>query len=117
MKPLDDELKLSLRRVEPPPGFAERVLARARQESEAKAGYLQALRAILAPKAVRWAAALSFIFLFALFGAIRYRERQQAKIQAEIAGAQARLALQIASAKLNAVLRDAARPERRNAEN
>jgi hypothetical protein len=117
MNPLDEELKSALRRVEPPRGFAERVLARARRESEAKPGILQSLRAMFRPRAIRWAAALSFVFLFVLFGALRYHEQQQAKMQAEIAGAQARLALQIASAKLNAVLRDVARPERRSAEN
>lgn len=117
MNPLDDELKSALRRVEPPRGFAERVLARARLESEAKPGLLQSLRAVFRAPAIRWAAALSLVFLIVLFGALRYRQQQQAKMQAEIASTQARLALQIASSKLNAVLRDVARPERRSTEN
>src|SRR5215469_15213006 len=36
MKPLEDELRRALRRREPTPGFTERVLARVRQEAEAR---------------------------------------------------------------------------------
>lgn len=117
MKPLDDELKSALRRVEPPPGFADRVLVRAHGETETRAGFWPSLGAFFASRRLRWAVGLGFACVLVIFGAIRYREHQEAKMQAQIAGAQARLALQIASTKLNAVLRDATRPGRSDTEN
>lgn len=117
MKPLDDKLKSALRRVEPPEGFAERVLARARQEKESRSTFGQSLKALFRLPAIRWAVAFGLGCFLAIFAVQRYREHRQARIQGEIAGAQARIALQIASAKLNAAFRDAARPDRRRFEN
>jgi hypothetical protein len=117
MKPLDDELKSALHRIEPPDGFAERVLGRARSEQAAAPGLLARWRAALRPRAAGWAAGLALACFLVIFGAVRYREHEQARIRGEQAGAQARLALQIASAKLNAVLKVAAQPVRRNFEN
>jgi hypothetical protein len=116
MKPLEDELKSALRRVEPPAGFAERVLAQARQKADSKPGFAERLRAMFRPRTIRWAAAFASACVLVL-AAVRYREYRQAKIQGELASAQARQALRIASAKLNAVLKDAARPPHRNLEN
>ncbi len=117
MKPLDDELKSALRRVEPPEGFAERVLARARQEENSRATVGQWLKALFRIPAVRWALAFGLGCFLTVFAVQRYREHRQARLQGEIAGTQAKIALQIASAKLNAALRDAARPDRRRSEN
>jgi hypothetical protein len=116
MKPLEDELKSALRRVEPPAGFAERVLAQARQQAESKSGFAERLRSLFRPRALRWAAAFTTACVLVL-AAVRYREYQQARIQGERASTQARQALRIASAKLNAVLKDAAQPPHRNLEN
>ncbi len=116
MKRLEDELKTALRRVEPPAGFAERVLAQARQQADSKPGFAARLRGLFRPRAVRWAAAFASACVLIL-AAARYRQYQQVKIQGELASAQARQALRIASAKLNAVLKDAARPPHRNLEN
>jgi hypothetical protein len=116
MKPLDEELKSALRRVKPPAGFAERVLAQARQQADPKAGFAARLRGLFRPRTIRWAAAFATACVLVL-AAVRYRQYQQVKIQGELASAQARQALQIASAKLNAVLKDAARPPHRNLEN
>jgi hypothetical protein len=117
MKPLDEELKSALRRVEPPAGFAERVLEQARREADSKPGIAHWLSGWWRPQTLRWAAAFGFACILAAAGMVRYRENRQARIQGELAGAQARLALQIASSKLNAVLKDAAQPARRNLEN
>lgn len=116
MKPLDDELKSALRRVEPPAGFAERVLARARQQADSKPGFAVRLRGLLRPRVLRWAAAFAAACVLVV-AAVQYREYRQEKIQGDLAGAQARQALQIASAKLNAVLKDVAQPPHRNLEN
>jgi hypothetical protein len=116
MKPLDEELKSALRRVEPPDGFAERVLAQARQQADSKLGFAERLRGLLQPHALRWAAAFAAACVLVVAG-VRYHEYQQAKMQGELASVQARQALRIASAKLNAVLKDAAQPPHRDLEN
>jgi hypothetical protein len=117
MKPLDDELRSVLRRVEPPEGFAERVLARARMEENSRRTLGESLKAFLRFPAVRWAMACGLGCFLTVFAVQRYREQQRARHQGELAGAQARIALQIASAKLNSALRDVARPDRHRTEN
>jgi hypothetical protein len=116
MKPLDEELRSALRRVEPPEGLAERVLARARQQADGKPGIAARLRGLFRPRTIRWAAAFATACVLVV-AAVRYREYQQEKTQGELVCAQARQALQIASAKLNTVLKDAAQPPHRNLEN
>lgn len=117
MKTFDDDLKKTLQRVEPPEGFAERVMARASLEARPRLTFAGRLRALLVPKPIRWAAAMAAVCLFIVAGAIRYRAIREQQRQGELARAQAKLALQIASAKLNAVFKDAARSSRRNLEN
>lgn len=117
MKPMDEELRNALRRVEPPDSFTERVLERAERERHAKPGFAEGLRGVFRPWPVRWATALAVTCLFLVIGTIGYRRHQQTRIRGEMASAQAKLALQIASAKLNAALKDATQPVRRNLEN
>ncbi len=117
MKPLEEELKSALRRVEPPAGLLQHVMAGARMEASAGKRIVCWLREFLRPKPARWAAAVGFACLLLMFGAIRFRQAQEQKMQGEIASAQARLALHIASAKLNAVFKDAARSPRHDLEN
>lgn len=117
MSLFDDDLKKALRRVEPPEGFAERVLARASLDARPRQTLASRLRALFVPRTVRWAAAMAVVCLVIVVGALRYREVQKERRQGEIASAQAKLALQIASSKLNAVFRDAARSSRRSLEN
>ena len=121
MKPFEDELKNALRRVEAPSGFAERVLERAKNEALSKTGVADWIRELFRPKTIRWAAAMGFVCLVIVVGTLRYgdaqKEKQRQRMQGELASAQARLALQIASTKLNAVFKNAARSSRRNLEN
>ena len=117
MSPLDDDLKQALKRVEPPEGFAERVMARASLEAQPRQTLARRLRALFVPKPVRWAAATAVVCLVIVVAGLRYRAIQIERRQGEIASAQAKLALQIASAKLNAVFKDAARSSRRSLEN
>ena len=117
MKPIEEELKDSLRRVEPSAGFAERVMARARLETRSKPTFAQRFREWFRPKPVRWAAAMGFVCLVIVVGVLQYQEAQNRRLQGERASEQARIALQIASAKLNAVFKDAERSSRHNLEN
>jgi hypothetical protein len=91
---LDRELKSALRRREPPPGFAERVMARTAAEGRDKpAGWREWL---FRPFAVRWALASGLAGILVFAGVTEYQRRQ-----GEIAKARVVLALHIAGAKLN----------------
>ena len=116
MKPLEDELRRALRRREPPPGFAERVLGRVRQEADARNPVSTAPGAQPARR-IRWAgwslfgprfrlglAAVVAVLVLAVSLSVWRRHREE---QDRIAGAAARAqvmeALRITSAKLNRV--------------
>ncbi len=116
MKPLDDELKSAFRCVEPPPGFAGRVLVRLKRKPGRKAGWGENLRSLLARPRLRWAAAIAFGCLLAVFGLARYHRYEQERIQGDMAKAQLKLAIEIASAKLNVALERVGRMNRRQGE-
>jgi len=85
MASLDDELKSALRRCEPSPGFAERVLAR-----------VSAAPLRRAPQPwIRWVAAIAAALLLAA-GDLEYRH-----YRGERAKDQVLLAVRIAGSKLN----------------
>lgn len=116
MKSLEDELRRALRRREPPPGFTERVLARVRQEADARNPLSTAPPVQPARRARRngwaWFGPRLQLGFAAVAGALlltvslslwhRYREEQQRK-EGEAARAQVMQALRITSAKLNRV--------------
>jgi len=85
----EDQLRDSLRRVEPPAGLEQRILARV----EAKRSFLRR----------RWlAAAASFVFVFGGAGyGLHYRQRQIEQQRVEVVRQQFSLALQITSKHLS----------------
>jgi len=96
MRNMDDELRIALRREEPPEGFADRVLQRA---ARGPLEQRQASRPFL-----RWAAAAAVVA--ALAGGFQYRAVQQAReerIKGEAAKEQVVQALRIAGSKLHLV--------------
>jgi hypothetical protein len=115
MKPLEEELKSALRRVEPPEGFAQRVAARAASEA-ARQSKRAGWHGLFPGRTWRWALASGFAALLVVWGAAHHVREQRARAEARRASAEARVALRIASTKLNAVLRDAARPQIRGFE-
>jgi hypothetical protein len=94
---LERELKKALRRVEPPAGFAERVLARAGQEEKKKAQPRSWFR-WFETSGLRWAAACALCAALAASG-IFYQHEQRER-QGEEARDQLMLALRITSSKL-----------------
>jgi hypothetical protein len=88
MSPLniDGELRRALRREEPPPGFAERVLARLNRT---------------APR--RWMALGIAASLLIAIGAIKFEQERRTVRQAERARRDVEIALRIASEKLSEV--------------
>jgi hypothetical protein len=95
---LEQQLKKALQCVEPPAGFAERVLARAARGEKRNAEprpWLQRFGA----SGWRWAAVGALCAALAISGLVYHRERQK---QGEQAKEQLMLALRITSSKLQA---------------
>ena len=86
MSRLDDELKNALRREEPPPGFAERVLARVNSQRPARPW---------------WAAAVAAAVLLA--AGVEFEHQRRLRAEGEQAKERVLLALQITSSKLQFV--------------
>ena len=90
MSRLEDELRLALSRREPPPGFAERVLARAR------ARQTQPQRPPLFQW--RWLAAVAALVVVA--AGLHFFEERRRRREGEQAKQQVMLALQLTGSKL-----------------
>lgn len=94
MNRLEDELKKALQRVEPPAGFAERVLARAeKKKKKARSLFGEWLGA----SNLRWATASALCIILATSGILYHREQRR---RGQEAKEQLMLALRITSSKL-----------------
>jgi hypothetical protein len=82
MREFEDELRSALRRQEPPPDFADRVLARARSKG--------------APRRLSWVAAAIAAGLLLSLGGFEYRQYEGREAKRELL-----LALEIAGSKLS----------------
>jgi hypothetical protein len=108
MRKLDDELKNVLRRVEPPAGFADRVLRRTGIQPPARPLELVTATRTAArrPPSIWYRFAAAAALVVALGGAMEYRELQKERAE-RLAGEAAKekvvLALHIASSKLQIV--------------
>jgi hypothetical protein len=103
MNRLEDELKRALQRVEPPAGFAERVLLRAARAEDEKPmrsrGWLGLFGLGLAGAGgLRWAAACALCIVLATSGVLYERDMQRRR--GEEAKDQLMLALRITGSKL-----------------
>jgi hypothetical protein len=114
MKQLENELRSALRRQEPPPDFADKVLAQIAAAPAAKPGWRQVLRQLLSTPRLRWVAVGALACLLVAFGAFRYREVQRTRAQGEAAKVQLMQALRIASNKLNMARRKVQEIDRRD---
>jgi hypothetical protein len=100
---MNDELRRALRRVEPPAGFAERVLERAaRGDVPATAARHATARVLLRGPMVRWATAAA-LAIAVTSGGVWYRAAEQRQAQGEEARRQVLIGLRIASDKLQSV--------------
>lgn len=114
MRPLDDELRSALRRLDPPAGFAGRVMARLAAQPAARAGWRQALRTLFRMPRLRWVAVGIAACLLLTIGVVLHQRQQRA--QGEMAKEQLKQALQIASSKLNLARRRVQEIDRRSPE-
>jgi hypothetical protein len=98
----DDELRRALRRVEPPAGFAERVLRLAAGSgARAAAPRRGRMHRLLSGPTVRWATAAALAV--AVTGGVWYRAEQHRQAQGEEMRRQVMLSLRIAGGKLQSV--------------
>ena len=102
---LDDELKTALSRLEPPAGFAERVLARIEPTIEpgkkAGNGFWNSVSAVFGLTSIRWAAAAVVLCVIAGAVAVRIAGQREEAARSEAAKEQLMLALGVASEKMN----------------
>jgi hypothetical protein len=108
MTRFEDELKNALRRQEPPDGFAERVLARAKEQGSRQVkpswsdSWLRIFAQPFAPaNLLRWAV-VAAVAVVLVVGGVHYRNVhvQRERAQGEAAKARLLLALRIAGSKL-----------------
>jgi len=94
----DDGLRNALRRVEPPAGFTDRVMARARRGNAPLSGPAWSAAG---GSIARWAAAA--VLAVAVTGGVWYRAELRRQAEGEAARRQVLLSLRIAGAKLQHV--------------
>lgn len=114
MRPLDDELRSALRRLEPPAGFVQRVLARLAAQPASRVGWRQALRSMFQMPRLPWVAVGIATCLLLVIGIAQYQWKQRA--QGEMAKEQLKQALHIASSKLNLARKKVQEIDRRSPE-
>ena len=102
MSYLEDDLKMALRRAEPPEGFADRVLARANGSGPVQPSWWQYLSVLVRPPRLQWVA-LSLIVSFMIPAAGIYRKERQARAEGERAKEQLVFAMRITGNKLHRV--------------
>jgi hypothetical protein len=99
MKRLEEELGKALQRVEPPAGFAERVMARAAAAERTKAHTAWTWLGLFQEPVLRWAAT-GALCLALVGGGVLLKREQVRRAQGERAKEQLMLALRIAGSKL-----------------
>ncbi|HXA03590.1 MAG TPA: hypothetical protein VNY30_02080 [Bryobacteraceae bacterium] len=102
MSYLEDDLKMALRRTEPPEGFADRVLARANGPAPAEPSWWEYLMVLVRPPRVQWVA-LSLILSVMIPAAGVYRKERQERAEGERAKEQLVFAVHVAGNKLHRV--------------
>lgn len=98
MNNFEQNLRRALQRQDPPAGFADRVLARAKQGSQEKSARQTIWAALDSWGGLRWATACALCVLLAASGALYEHDIQQRR--GEAAKEQLMLALRITGSKL-----------------
>ena len=113
MKDLENELRKALEHREPPPGFAEQVLARIEPAATPKPRWREALFAFFRWPRLGWTAALVAVCLLVTLGAAHYHRAQRERVAGEAAKKQVIEALHLASRKLNVTWKKVQETDRR----
>ena len=113
MKDLENELRKAFERREPPPGLAERILARIEPAAPPKPRWREDLFTFFRWPRLGWTAALVAACLLVTLGAVHYRRAQRERAEGEAARKQVIEALHLASRKLNVTWRKVQEADRR----
>src|SRR4051812_17097285 len=97
----DDDLRRALERVDPPEGFANRVLQQALASPKPKQP--TAVRSGAAATPIKWAIAATLLLATAGGGGVWYRAEERRKEQGEEAKRQVLVSLSIAGGKLKSI--------------
>jgi len=101
MNLLEENLRKALGRKPAPEGFADRVIAHARQQPEPAARRWRQLMKFAAKPVFRWAFVTAAVLLVIAAGVVHRQRQERLRAEGEMARAQVRQALRIASVKLN----------------
>jgi hypothetical protein len=98
----DDDLRRALERVDPPEGFADRILQHAlASPKQSKAGQAGGAKAGATP--IKWAIAATLVLATLGGGGVWYRAEERRKEQGEEAKRQVLVSLRIAGGKLKSI--------------
>jgi hypothetical protein len=103
MSYLDDDLKIALRREEPPEDFAERVLARLHHPAAPEPGWWERLAVLVRPPRVQWVALSVVASVMIPVAGVQYHKEQRLRAEGERAKQQLVLAVRVAGNKLRGV--------------
>jgi hypothetical protein len=103
MSYLEDDLKIALRREEPPEDFTERVLARLNHREAPEPGWWERLAVLLRPPRVQWVALSVIASVMIPVAGVQYRKEVRLRAEGESAKQQLMLAVRVAGNKLHGV--------------
>lgn len=103
MSYLEDDLKMALRREEPPEDFAGRVLARVAAPAKSQASWWRDLGVIFRPPRVQWVALSVMASMLIPVATIQYRKEQRLRVEGQMAKQRLVFAVRIAGSKLHGV--------------
>ena len=103
MSYLEDDLKMALRRTEPPEDFAKRVLTRANAPAPPEPAWWGRLAVLLRPPRVQWVALSVVASIIIPVAGVQYRKERQLQVEGEKAKEQLVLAVRVAGSKLHHV--------------
>jgi hypothetical protein len=102
MSYLEDDLRMALRRAEPPEDFTDRVLARL-SSLAAEPAWWERLAVLLRPPRVQWVALSVIVSIMIPAAGVEYRRQKQYRAEGEAAKAQLVFAVRVAGSKLHHV--------------
>ncbi|HLN01155.1 MAG TPA: hypothetical protein VK335_17830 [Bryobacteraceae bacterium] len=99
MSNLEEDLKMALRREEPPADFTDRVLARLNQPPEPS--WRERLSVLMRPPRLQWVAASVLLSVLLPFAGVQYHKEQQYQAEGERAKQKLLFAVHVAGSRLH----------------
>ena len=99
MSNLEEDLKIALRRQEPPADLADRVLARLSQPPQPS--WRERLSVLMQPPRLQWVAVSVMLSVLLPFAGVQYRKQQQYNAEGERAKQKLLFAVHVAGSRLH----------------